>query len=283
MHMKSDVNAELPHGTENARALTNVLGQSEHVNELAKDSVDELSSVNAVIKQELAHGDPQPAVEDALEKSKAVESKVQEASEKLTVVNSALEGEIRERVLVDHQLAAAIEQKEAAEDAAFHDVLTGLPNRALFNDRLEHGIAQAKRRGGTLAVMFVDLDKFKSVNDLYGHEVGDIVLQTAARRLKDNSRGDDTVSRHGGDEFLYLLTEIQDNNKFAMIAEKIIKAIAAPCNVEVRNNNISTVIGASMGISIFPKDGTTADALIKRADEAMYRSKQDQSGYSFAS
>jgi diguanylate cyclase (GGDEF)-like protein len=161
--------------------------------------------------------------------------------------------------------------------------LTGLPNRALFNDRLDHGIAQAKRHCGTLAVMFVDLDKFKDINDKYGHDVGDIVLQTAARRLKDNSRGDDTVCRHGGDEFLFLLTDIQNDNNIAMIAEKIIMAIAAPCNIEAGNNNISTVIGASIGISIFPKDGTTADALIKRADEAMYQSKQSQSGYSFAS
>jgi hypothetical protein len=108
MHMKGDVNPKLPQGTERARALTKVLVQSEHVNDLVKESAEDLSSVNAVIKQEIANGDSQPAVEDALEKNAAVESKVQEASDKLTVVNSALAGEIRERVLVDHQLAAAI-------------------------------------------------------------------------------------------------------------------------------------------------------------------------------
>jgi diguanylate cyclase (GGDEF)-like protein len=128
----------------------------------------------------------------------------------------------------------------------------------------------------------VDLDKFKSINDTYGHDAGDIVLQTTARRLKENTRGDDTVSRHGGDEFLYLLTEIHDEKDIAMIAEKIIKTIQMPCNVNVRDLKISPSIGACIGISIFPKNGTTAYTLVKCADEAMYRAKQNKTGYSFA-
>ena len=173
--MKTDQNAELENRSERAKSLTKVLGQSERVNELVKESADELSSVNVVLKQELAAQDLPPGVENALEKSEAVEDKVQEASEKLTAVNRALEGEVRERDMVEHQLATAIEQEEAARYAALHDVLTGLPNRVLFNDRLEHGIAQAKRHGWTLAVMFIDLDKFKSINDTYGHDAGDAV------------------------------------------------------------------------------------------------------------
>jgi diguanylate cyclase (GGDEF)-like protein len=184
--------------------------------------------------------------------------------------------------MVEHQLAAAIEQEEASRHAAFHDVLTGLPNRALFNNRLEHGFAQARRHGWTLAVMFVDLDDFKILNDSYGHDTGDVVLQTIARRLEENIRGADTVSRHGGDEFLYLLTEIRDEQNIAMIAEKVIQAIQAPCNVSVRDLDISPSIKASIGISIFPKDGTTAEALVTSADTAMYRAKQAKSGYSFA-
>src|SRR6202044_3678914 len=113
---------------------------------------------------------------------------------------------IRDRTLVDHQLAAAVEQVEGSRNAALHDSLTGLPNRVLFRDRLEHGIAQAKRHRWILAVMFVDMDNFKSINDTYGHEAGDAVLQTVAKRLAHNARVDDTVSRYGGDEFLYLLT-----------------------------------------------------------------------------
>jgi diguanylate cyclase (GGDEF)-like protein len=280
--MKTDPNAELPERTKRAKSLTKVLEENEHVKELVKESAEELSLINVGIKQELANRDPLPGVEIAIKKSEVVESKLREALDKLTVLNRVLEGEVRERDMVDHQLAATIEQEEGARYAAFHDVLTGLPNRALFNDRLEHGIAQAKRHGWTLAVMFVDLDKFKSINDTYGHDAGDIVLQTTARRLKDNTRGDDTVSRHGGDEFLYLLTEIHDEKDIAMIAEKIIKTIQAPCNVTVRGLKINPSIGACIGISIFPKHGTTADTLVKRADEAMYRAKEHKSRYSFA-
>src|SRR6202044_2544115 len=124
---------------------------------------------------------------------------------------------IRDRTLVDHQLAAAVEQVEGSRNAALHDSLTGLPNRVLFNDRLEHGIAQAKRHRWILAVMFVDLDNFKSINDTYGHQAGDAVLQTVAVRLKHNTRNDDTVSRYGGDEFLYLLTHMREQKDIEMI------------------------------------------------------------------
>lgn len=279
--MKPDLNAEVPARTERAMSLTKLLEKNEHVKDLVKESAEELSLVITGIKHALANRDPLPGVAITLEKSEAVESKLQDASERLTVVNRALEDEVRARGLVDHQLAASIEQEEGARYAAFHDGLTGLPNRALFNDRLEHGIAQAKRHGWTLAVMFIDLDKFKSINDTYGHDAGDIVLQTTARRLKENTRGDDTVSRHGGDEFLYLLTEIHDEKDIAMIAEKLIKTIHVPCHVSVRDLKISPSIGACIGISIFPKNGTTADTLVKCADEAMYRAKQHKSGYSF--
>jgi diguanylate cyclase (GGDEF)-like protein len=197
-------------------------------------------------------------------------------------VNFVLESEVRERKTTGLQLAAITEQEEAARYAAFHDVLTGLPNRALFDDRLAHGLAQAKRHGWTLAVMFVDLNKFKSVNDTHGHEAGDVVLQTTARRLTKSTRGDDTVSRHGGDEFLYLLTELHNEHDIAMIAEKIIRAIEVPIDVKVGDVHITSSIGASIGISTYPKNGATAPVLIKSADEAMYRAKQSQSGYAFA-
>jgi diguanylate cyclase (GGDEF)-like protein len=157
-----------------------------------------------------------------------------------------------------------------------------MPNRALFNDRLERGFAQAKRHGWILALMFVDLDDFKKINDRYGHDIGDSVLQTIARRLQDNTRGEDTVSRHGGDEFLYLAMDIQKEANISLIAEKIMEEIQAPLNVNVRDLNTSLSITASIGISIFPKHGTDADMLVKSADKAMYRAKQNKSGYSFA-
>jgi diguanylate cyclase len=264
------------------KLLTQVLGQSQHVNELIKQSAKELSSVNTGIKHELANRDPLPGVEIALDKNEAVRRKLQDASEKLTAVNQALADEVRERTMVDHQLAAAMEQEEGARNAALHDNLTGLPHRALFNDRLEHGIAQAKRHRWILAVMFVDLDKFKSINDTYGHQAGDAVLQTIAKRLKLNTRAEDTISRYGGDEFLYLLTQIHEQKDIAMIAVKILKAIQAPCNVSVRDVIVNPCLEASIGISIFPKDGATANALIERADQAMYGAKENKSGYAFA-
>ena len=262
--------------------LTKVLGQSEHAHELVEQSAEELASVNTGIKHELANSDPPVGMKSALDKTEAVTSKLQDASQELTEVNQALQTAIRERTMVDHQLAAAVEQEEGARIAALHDHLTGLPNRVLFKDRLEHGIAQAKRHQWILAVMFVDLDDFKSINDTYGHQAGDAVLQTVATRLAHNARNDDTVSRYGGDEFLYLLTPLHEQKDIAMIAAKILKAIQAPCDVRVGDVIVSPCLKASIGISMFPTDGTTAAALIERADQAMYGAKQNKSGFAFA-
>ena len=265
-----------------AKLLNQVLAQIEHVNELMKQSAEELSSMIAGIKHELLPQDLLPKVEFALEKGDDVRRQLQQVSERLTKVNKAFADEARDRTMLDHQLAAAMEQEEGARNAALHDKLTNLPNRALFNDRLEHGIAQAKRHGWILAVMFVDLDEFKSINDTYGHQAGDAVLQAVAMRLKQNTREEDTVSRYGGDEFLYLLTHMREQKDIEMIARKILKAIQAPCNVSVRDVRVDPCVGVSIGISIFPKDGVTAAALIKSADEAMYETKQSKSGYAFA-
>ncbi len=280
--MKNDPRAKLPIDTAPAKALTKVLGQSEHVKDLVAECAEELSSVNVLLKQELAHRDPVPGVQNALQKSDAVEGKVLEASDQLSVVNQALEAEVRERHVLEHQLTAVTEQGDAARHAAIHDPLTGMPNRVLFKDRLDHGLAQAKRHGRNLALMFVDLDDFKNINDSYGHDVGDSVLQTIATRLKENTRGEDTVSRHGGDEFLYLLMEVSDQQQISLIAKKIIQAIQAPCDIHVRDLNISLSINASIGISIFPKDGTTGETLLAVADKAMYTAKRNKSEYSFA-
>jgi diguanylate cyclase (GGDEF)-like protein len=259
-----------------------VLGQSEHVHELIAQTAEELSSVNTGIKRELANNDPLPAMKNALDKTEAVASKLQKASEELTEVNQALQTAIRDQIMVEHQLAAAVEQEEGSRTASLHDHLTGLPNRMLFKDRLEHGIAQAKRHQWILAVMFVDLDNFKSINDIYGHEAGDAVLQTVAMRLAHNTRNEDTVSRYGGDEFLFLLTPLHEQKDIAMIAAKILKAVQAPCEVRVGDVIVTPCLEASIGISVFPKDGVSAAALIERADEAMYGAKENKSGFAFA-
>ena len=279
--MKPNAKTELPKDTEHAKSLTDVLAQSEQVKILVQESANELSSVNVTLKHELTEPALPPAVESVLEKSVAIEEKVQEAAEKLTVVNRALANEVRTRVMLEYRLAAATEQEISARHAAFHDVLTGLPNRALFDDRLAHGLAQANRQGWNLAVLFLDLDDFKMINDTHGHDAGDIVLQTVAKRLQENTRSDDTISRHGGDEFLYLLMDNRNEQDVALIAGKIIAAIQAPCHVSTADRNITLCVKTSIGIAIFPKDGTTADALIKSADTAMYLAKQNKSGFAF--
>lgn len=265
-----------------AKSLTKVLGQSKRAKEIVEECADDLSSVNAGLKLELQEKDVSPGVENALEKSEAVESKVQDASETLALVNRALKDEVNERHVLDAQLATVTRQGDEALHASLHDPLTGLPNRTLFKDRLEHGLAVANRNGFDFAVMFLDLDDFKKINDSYGHDVGDLVLQMIAGRLKETTRDDDTVCRLGGDEFLFLLMNTESEQDIAIVAEKIIKAVQAPCDIRVRDISTSLSINPSIGISIFPKDGTTSEALLDVADKAMYRAKRHKHGYSFA-
>lgn len=280
--MKKDQTALLLKSPRAAKSLTQVLGQSERVKDIVEECANDLSSINADLKRELRDGYVSPGVENALEKSEAVESKVDDASAELSQVNRALKEEVTERHVLEAQLVTAIKQGDEARHTSLHDTLTGLPNRALFNDRLEHGLAAANRNGLDFAVMFLDLDDFKMINDTYGHDVGDLVLQMIAGRLKKTTRDDDTVCRHGGDEFLYLLMNTESEHDIAIVAEKIIKAVQMPCDIRLRDISISLSINPSIGISIFPKDGTTSDALLDVADKAMYRAKQNKYGYSFA-
>lgn len=280
--MPKNRTAPLSKSPRSAKSLTQVLDQSERAKDIVEECADDLSSVNAGLKQEMQDGDVSPGVESALEKTEAVESKVQDASDALEVVNRGLHEQVKERQVLDAQLATVTKQGDEARHASLHDPLTGLPNRALFNDRLEHGLAAASRNGLRFAVIFLDLDNFKMINDTHGHDVGDLVLKTIAARLKETTRDDDTVCRHGGDEFLYILMNIESEHDIAIVAEKIIKAVQVPCDIQVRDINISLSIAPSIGISIFPKDGTTSDVLLDLADKAMYRAKQNRNGYSFA-
>jgi len=281
MHIENDPKPERPKNGKPAKALTQVLAQSERVKDLVVEAAEELSTVNVVLKEELADRNPPPGVQKAIEKNEVAEEKVQEASEQLSVVNSALEREIKDRHVLEFQYAAATEQKDAARHESLHDPLTELPNRALFNDRLEQGLAQAEKHGWNLAVMFVDLDNFKDINDSYGHDVGDRVLHKIAARLKENARSNDTVSRHSGDEFLYLLMESGSEQDVKLIVEKLIRSIQLPCEVGAGDRIISPIIHMSIGIAMFPKNGNLAETLIKAAAKAMYRARKDKSGYSF--
>lgn len=280
--MKKRQPAKVLQSLQSVNSLTQVLGQSKRVKDIVEECVEDMSLVNTGLKSELQDGDVSPGVENALEKAEAVESKVQDASKALSLVNMALKEQISERHVLDAQLATVTKQGDEARHASLHDPLTGLPNRALFNDRLEHGLASAHRHGLHFAIMFLDLDDFKRINDSYGHDVGDLVLQMIAGRLKEATRDDDTVCRHGGDEFLYILANIESEHDIAIVAEKIINAVQVPCDIRMRDISISLCINPSIGISIFPKDGTTSDALLDIADKAMYRAKHNKCGYSFA-
>jgi len=154
------------------------------------------------------------------------------------------------------------------------DGLTDTPNRALMLDRVETAIASAKRRGTRLAVVFLDLDHFKRINDTLGHAVGDEVLRLTARRLESVVRHSDTVSRHGGDEFVLLLTDVAKDSDVALIASKILAALAQPNPPGLPVDGLS----ASLGISTYPEDGDDAATLISRADVAMYFSKNNGAG-----
>jgi diguanylate cyclase (GGDEF)-like protein/PAS domain S-box-containing protein len=153
---------------------------------------------------------------------------------------------------------------------AQHDVLTDLPNRVLFNDRLTQAIALAERHGKQLAVMFVDLDHFKKINDSLGHDVGDKLLQSVAGRLKACVRRSDTISRLGGDEFVVLLSQVEHAEDAAISARKTLRALTAPHMIDGKSLDINV----SIGVSTYPNDGQDAESLMNRADNAMYEAKQ---------
>ncbi len=254
-------------------SLSKVLDQNEKVQGLVEEAAADLSALNDDLRKKVAASAPPVAVKSAIKKSEAAEDKVVEAGEKLIVVNKDLAGEIDQLHTLHEELSSTHDQADTPRHAALHDVLTDLPNRALFYDRLEQGIEQAKRHGWTLAVLFVDLNGFKTINDSYGHDAGDSVLKTIVGRLKENARGD---------EFLCLLMGSGDVVDIAEIATSIVKVIQGSCAIVVHGVTISVRVGASIGISIFPQDGRTATALVTSADEAMYKAKRGKSGYAFA-
>jgi diguanylate cyclase (GGDEF)-like protein/PAS domain S-box-containing protein len=175
-------------------------------------------------------------------------------------------GQVIGAVVVFHYVSAA---RAMTLRIAQHDFLTDLPNRMLLNDRLTQAIALARRRGNHLAVLFVDLDRFKLVNDSLGHAIGDQLLRSVAERLVTCMRSADTVSRQGGDEFVVLLSHIEHAEDAAASARKVLTALSEPQGIAREALQIT----ASIGVSIYPDDGHDGEALIRRADAAMYRAK----------
>lgn len=188
-------------------------------------------------------------------------------------------GKISHYVSVQEDITALKNAEERILHMANHDALTGLPTLRLSMDRLVNALAVAKRNKTKVAILFIDLDGFKAVNDTLGHNAGDQVLKETAARLCSSVREIDTVARVGGDEFWILLTDISDEDSIKPVAKKVIKAIAAPYKLEL----IEVTISASIGISLYPDHGVIPQELIQLADHAMYETKrQGKNNYAFA-
>jgi diguanylate cyclase (GGDEF)-like protein/PAS domain S-box-containing protein len=176
--------------------------------------------------------------------------------------------------ITEHKLA-----EERIQRVAHHDSLTGLPNRLLFNDRLNQAISLAKRDSRQFALLYLDLDKFKPVNDTLGHTAGDELLKGVATRIRDQVRESDTVARVGGDEFTVILPDIAKREEAETVAKKIIAALATPFQLGSQKQSVG--IATSIGIALYPADARDADALVKAADAAMYSAKQMGNSFRF--
>ncbi len=261
--------------------LHRAIDRSEQVKEKVEEAAQDLARVNAALSNDVAANPPSIEVEQALLQSVVVETKVQQAAQELVAVKEALVEEVAERdaleLRVSESDSALLESRaseEAARHRALHDAVTELPNATLFADRLETALEQARRHEWRLAVLFLDLDGFKLINDTHGHDIGDRVLQVVAQRLSSFVRGGDSVGRRGGDEFLILMLELQHDAAAIQFATALVDHVAQPCEID----ELRVSVGASVGVAVFPDDGTTAETLCKLADSAMYVAKQGRLG-----
>ena len=174
-------------------------------------------------------------------------------------------------VIAMRDISDRIKHEEKMSFMAFHDVLTGLPNRRVLVDRLNQSILQAYRNNKYRALMYIDLDGFKKINDVHGHGIGDLYLKEVARRLKNVTRESDTVARIGGDEFVILLPSVSGNDGLETFANKVLAAFDKPFSME----NLELDFALSMGTTLFPRANDSTEEVIKRADKAMYLSKSE--------
>jgi len=189
------------------------------------------------------------------------EALLREANEQLVVAA------VRAQTMTENAQQTALQMTHMAK----HDFLTGLPNRMLLNDRLERSIALAKRQDKKVALMYMDVDHFKHINDSLGHMIGDQLLQSVAKRLHACVRLSDTVSREGGDEFVVLLADVEDAHGAALTAQKLIEAMAEPHLIGIHRLHVTL----SIGISLYPDDGKDIESVIRNADTAMYHAKKN--------
>ena len=267
---------------ESSAVLIDALDQAVQVKDKVEECAAGLSTVNAVLSKEVAASTARHEVKLAIAENEVIEGRVQECVDELAAVNRSLIEEIGVRKYLHTALDvsnAALAESQALEAAsahkALHDETTGLPNLTLFNDRLGIALRQAERHQRSFAVMFIDLNKFKRINDTHGHDVGDSVLCVIAQRLQALVRGGDTVARRSGDEFLFLMLDIKDATSVINLAIKINTNLALAYTI----SDETLFLSASIGIAIYPAHGTSATDMLKNADTAMYVAKQSPNGY----
>jgi diguanylate cyclase (GGDEF)-like protein len=263
--------------------LERVINRNEKIKENVKQAADDLTSINEILRQGKEVESPVQIIREAIAQNKEVECKVAVAADDLHQVNTELVQEVAERQMIEtelddtrNDLSEALDdlvesrtKEEESRETSLHDALTGLPNRVLLMERLDQGLIQAKRHGWKLAVLFLDIDKFKNINDSHGHDAGDRVLLELADRLHSAIREEDTVCRWGGDEFVCLLLEVRADADVVRLAE----LIAGEVSGAFEHGGTAFSVGVSIGIAMHPGDGDTADILLKNADTAMYEAK----------
>jgi len=271
--------------------LDTALDQSHEVKAEVEAVAEDLAAANDLAHVQVARGATTLPAADALRDGLAVQARVKDVAADLQEVTDNLAHGVSEvkavelaldeshAALAESQAALALSRsaESAATQLAMHDQKTGLPNRSLFDDRLAQAIAGAERHGWLLAVMFLDLDRFKLVNDTHGHAAGDAVLAVVAERITRKLRDEDTVCRNGGDEFLYLLIDPAGRETVARIASLVRESIGSPIHVGALQFSITS----SIGIALYPDHGISGQALIAHADAAMYRAKQRGSPFEF--
>ncbi len=268
--------------------LDRALKHSQAAKQKVDTVADDLGTANQAVKTSLSQGIATVPAEQSLQEGERIESTVKEAAEDLHEVNGVLVKGIEqlqttevalaqaEAVLVHTQeaLVSAQHNEDVSRQRALHDSATGLPNRELFDDRMTQAIAMAERHGWILAVMFLDLDRFKQINDVHGHAAGDAVLKEVARRLALNARDEDTVCRNGGDEFLVLLINPEGVGTPERLGRGILDLIAEPIDAGGRKLSVA----GSIGIALFPHHATIGGELVAAADASMYRAKRAGGG-----
>jgi diguanylate cyclase (GGDEF)-like protein len=224
-------------------------------------------------------------IELTLKNSELIENLNDEISEKVdaqrsleknkTMLEITVEERTRDLSDTNLYLESVIEKKEKAEEdlqyMAYHDELTGLPNKNLLIDRINQSIKISARDDQQMAILFLDLDRFKTINDSLGHRIGDELLKEVSERIKNQIRKHDTISRNGGDEFVIVLEKLKNHNEAVFVAKKVIEQLTEPFTISSHNIHI----GASIGISIYPSDGDSPMILLRNADTAMYKAKKE--------